>query len=217
MVMRPLLFGLGLVVLLPMSASETVVEEYPLQVVNPEQLPASLPATISRLPGRYIFKPHIGRLADGSTVMFAVHTHPEEIYPSQNVDRPFRSLTTHPVMYRSDDEGLNWGRGRHVKEMIGGHEPSVTVVDDVLFVVTSIHGSGWFPSPYAERDHAYVVIHRSEDGGQTFTNTIFDREVTGAGIDERIDTTRNILQLPDDGLWLGLAIGSRHRAVAIVR
>ena len=217
MVMRPLLFGLGLVVLLPMSASETVVEEYPLQVVNPEQLPASLPATISRLPGRYIFKPHIGRLADGSTVMFAVHTHPEEIYPSQNVDRPFRSLTTHPVMYRSDDERLNWGRGRHVKEMIGGHEPSVTVVDDVLFVVTSIHGSGWFPSPYAERDHAYVVIHRSEDGGQTFTNTIFDREVTGAGIDERIDTTRNILQLPDDGLWLGLAIGSRHRAVAIVR
>lgn len=199
--------------ILTRSASETVVEDYPLPVINPAQLPESLPATISRLAGRYIFKPHIGRLEDGQIVMFADHTHPEEIFTSQNVDRPSRSLTTHAVLYRSNDEGLNWARGRHVPEMIGGHEPSVTVVDEVLFVITSIHGSGWYPSPYAERDHSYVVIHRSGDGGRTFTNTIFDREVTGAGVDERIDTTRNILQLPDGRLWMGLAIGARHRAV----
>ena len=211
--MRGLLILVGIGVFLPLPASETVVENYDVRVINAEQLPESLPATISRLAGRYIFKPHIGRLADGQMVMFADHTHPEEIYTSQNVDRPSRSLTTHAVLYRSDDEGLNWQRGRHVPEMIGGHEPSVTIVDDVLFVITSIHGSGWFPSPYAERDHSYVVIHRSEDGGRTFTNTIFDREVTGAGDDVRIDTTRNILQLADGRLWMGLAVGSRHRAV----
>ena len=211
--MRLLIIWVGVAVMSPLFASETVVEDYPLQVVNPERLPELLPATISRLAGRYIFKPHIGRLDDGQIVMFADHTHPEEIYTSQNVDGPSRSLTTHAVLYRSNDEGLHWERGRHVPEMIGGHEPSVTIVDDVLFVVTNIHGSGWFPSPYAERDHSYVVIHRSVDGGRTFTNTIFDREVTGAGIDERIDTTRNILQLPDGRLWMGLALGTRHQAV----
>lgn len=210
--MRPLLIMLSLAVLTPLPASETVVEDYPLRVVNAERLPDVLPATISRLPGRYNFKPHLGRMADGQLVMFADHTHPEEVHHSQNVEEPSRSLTTHAVMYQSDDEGLHWGRGRHVREMIGGHEPSVTIVDEVLFVITSVHGSGWFPSPYAERDHTYVVIHRSVDGGRTFTNTIFDRAVTGAGVDERIDTTRNILRLPDGRLWLGLAVGSRHRA-----
>jgi hypothetical protein len=211
--MRLLIIVVGLVAWLPMWASATVVEDYPLQVVKPERLPESLPATISRVAGRYVFKPHIGRLADGEMVMFADHTHPEEIYTSHDVELPSRSLTTHAVIYRSEDEGLKWGRGRHVREMIGGHEPSVTVVDDVLFVITSVHGSGWFPSPYAERDHSYVVIHRSVDGGRTFTNTIFDRAVTGAADDERIDTTRNILQLPDGRLWLGVAVGARHRAV----
>ncbi len=211
--MRPLIILVGLAALSPISASETGVEDCPLQVVNPKRLPAFLPATISRVAGRYVFKPHIGRLADGQMVMFADHTHPEEIYTSQNVDRPSRSLTTHAVLYRSNDEGLHWERGRHVPEMIGGHEPSVTIVDDVLFVITTVHGSGWFPSPYAERDHPYVIIHRSEDDGKTFTNTIFNREVTRAGDDERVDTTRNILQLPDGRLWLGFAVGSRHPAV----
>lgn len=211
--MRSLLVLAAMTVAMPLVASDTTVEDYPLLVVNPARLPASLPATISRLPGRYNFKPHIGRLADGRLVMFADHTHAEEIHTSQNVEHPSRSLTTHAVIYHSEDEGLHWSRGRHVREMIGGHEPSVTVVEDVLFVITSVHGSGWFPSPYAERDHTYVVVSRSMDGGATFTNTIFDRARTGAGVDERIDTTRNILQLPDGRLWLGLAVGSRHRAV----
>lgn len=205
-----MLVSLG--VCLPMPASETVVEDYDVRVINAEQLPELLPATISRLAGRYIFKPHIGRLDDGQLVMFADHTHPEEIYTSQNVDRTSRSLTTHAVIYRSDDEGLTWSRGLHVKELIGGHEPSISIFGGVLFVQTTIHGSGWFPSPYAERDHSYVVIARSEDGGRTFTNTIFDREVTGAGVDEHIDTTRNILQLPDGRLWVGFGLGARHRS-----
>lgn len=209
--MRELFILVGLVTFLPIWASDTVVENYDVRIINSERLPESLPATISRLAGRYIFKPHIGRLDDGQLVMFADHTHPEEIYTSQNVDEPSRSLTTHAVMYRSDDDGLTWNRGRHVKELLGGHEPSVSIIDGVLFVQTTIHGSGWFPSPYAERDHSYVVIARSEDGGKTFTNTIFDREVTGAGTDERIDCTRNILQLPDGRLWVGFGLGSRHR------
>lgn len=189
------------------------MEPYDLPVINPARLGPSLPATISRLPGRYDFKPHIGRLPDGEIVMFVAHTHSEEVYTSQNVAPPARSLTAHVVLYRSKDDGRTWGRGRHVRELMGGHEPSVSIIDGVLFVVVSIHGSGWFPDPHSERDHSYVVIARSVDGGESFTTRILDRAVTGASEEERIDCTRNILQLSDDCLWMGLGIGARHKVV----
>lgn len=187
------------------------MESYDLPVIHPSRLPALLPATISRLPGRYDFKPHIGRLPNGEMVLFVAHTHSEEVFTSQNVDPPARSLTSHVVLYRSKDDGRTWERGRHVKELMGGHEPSVSIIDGVLFVLITIHGSGWFPDPYAERDHPYIVLARSEDGGDSFKTTILDQGITGAGETERIDCTRNILQMPDGCLWLGLGIGARHK------
>ncbi|MCF7688296.1 MAG: glycoside hydrolase [Cephaloticoccus sp.] len=188
------------------------VEPYDVRVINPVRLAASLPATISRLPGRYNFKPHIGRLPNGEIVMFVTHTHSEEIFTSQNADLPARSLTTHVVLYRSKDDGRTWERGRHVRELIGGHEPSVSIIDGVLFVKVDIHGSGWFPDPHAERDHSYTVIARSVDGGESFRTTILDRMATGAAADERIDCSRNILKLTDGRLWFGVGIGARHRS-----
>ncbi len=194
------------------QVSATEVEPYDVRVINPVRLAPTLPATISRLPGRYNFKPHIERLPDGRIVMFVAHTHSEELHTSQNVDLPHRSLTAHVVMYQSTDEGKTWGRGRHVKELIGGHEPSVSIIDGVLLVQVHIHGSGGFPDPYAERDHSYVVIARSEDGGETFTTTILDRAATGAAEGERIETARNIIKLSDGRLWFGIGVGLRHRA-----
>lgn len=186
-------------------------QPYEIPVARPDQLPRRLPGAITRLPGRYNFKPHIGRLADGELVMFVAHTHSEEIFTSQGVDTPSRSLSSHVVMYRSTDEGETWGRGRHVPELMGGHEPSVTVIDGVLFVKIQVHGSGGYPDPYAQRDHTYAVVARSDDGGQTFTTTILDRELTGAAEGDTIETARNILQLGDGRLWLGVGVGSRHR------
>ncbi|MEZ5278400.1 MAG: sialidase family protein [Opitutaceae bacterium] len=188
------------------------MEPYELSVINPTRLPSSLPGRISRLPGRYNFKPHIGRLPNGEIVMFVAHSHSEEVHTSRNVEPPARSLSSHVVLYRSTDDGKTWGRGRHVRELMGGHEPSVSVIGGVLFVLITVHGSGWFPDPYAARDHAYVVVARSEDGGASFSTTILDRAVTGAGENERIDCTRNILRLSDGRLWLGLGLGARHKA-----
>jgi len=187
-------------------------ERYDVRVINPVRLAPTLFATISRLPGRYNFKPHIGLMPGGAIVMFVAHSHSEEIFTSQNVDHPARSLTSHVVMYRSSDGGKTWGRGRHVKELLGGHEPSVSIIDGVLFVQIHIHGSGGFPDPYAERDHSYVLIARSENGGESFATTILDRTVTGAVKDERIETARNIIKLSDGRLWFGVGVGSRHRA-----
>ena len=186
--------------------------DYPLPVVCPDQLPASLRGRITRLPGRYDFKPHIGRLPGGELVMFVAHTHSEEIVTSPNVAAPSRSLASHVVLYRSTDGGVTWGRGRHVRELMGGHEPSVSVIDDVLFVKVQIHGAGGYPDPYARRDHSYAVVARSEDGGDTFDTTLFDRERIGADADERIEMSRNIVQLADERLLMGIGVGKRHRA-----
>ncbi|MEZ5414604.1 MAG: sialidase family protein [Opitutaceae bacterium] len=186
-------------------------EPYAVRVINPVRLAPAMPATISRLPGRYNFKPHIGRLPNGEIVMFVAHTHSEEIFTSENAGDASRSLTSHVVLYRSRDDGKTWGRGRHVRELVGGHEPSVSIIDGVLFVKVDVHGSGSFPDPHAERDHSYTVIARSVDGGASFTTTLIDRLATGAGVNERIDCSRNILKLPDGRLWLGVGVGARHR------
>jgi hypothetical protein len=191
---------------------KNLFESCDLPVIQPARLSPSLPATITRLPGRYDFKPHIGRLPDGVLVMFVAHTHSEEIFTSHNVEFPSRSLTSHVVLYKSTDDGKTWGRGRHIRELLGGHEPSVSVIDGVLFVKTTIHGSGFFPDPHAERDHTYVVIARSEDGGESFATTILDRRSTGAADGERIEISRNIHQLPDGRLFLGVGVGARHKA-----
>jgi len=95
---------------------------------------------------------------------------------------------------------------------MGGHEPSVSVINGILFVKIQIHGSGTYPDPYAARDHTYTVIARSGDGGESFTTTILDRACTGAADRERIETSRNISQLPDGRLYLGVGVGARHRA-----
>lgn len=188
------------------------MEPYSLPVIHPEHLPPSLPASITRLPGRYNFKPHIGLLPDGDLVMFVAHTHSEEVFTSQNVELPARSLASHVVLYRSADGGKTWGRGRHVPELVGGHEPSVSVVDGILLVKTMVHGDGWYPDPYARRDHSYAVIARSEDGGETFETALIDRAFTGAAADEVIETTRTIHRLPDGRLLLGVGIGARQKA-----
>lgn len=188
------------------------MESCDLRVVQPRDLPATLPATITRLPGRYNFKPHIGRLANGDIVMFVAHTHAEELCTSAGVEAPARSLTSHVVMYRSTDEGRSWGQGRHIRELIGGHEPSVSVIDGVLFVKAMIHGDGWFPDPHAQRDHSYAVVVRSTDHGESFTSTVFDETAVGAARGGRIETSRNIHQLPDGRLYLGVGVGQRHRA-----
>lgn len=90
-------------------------------------------------------------LPDSEILMFLSHTHPEEAVTGG-------SLAVHPVTYRSADGGRSWTDGRHVPEMIGAHEPAITVIDDVVFVTTHFYPP---PSnaPYAGRDHAYCIIY----------------------------------------------------------
>ncbi len=188
-------------------------ETYPVEVKNPARLPARLDATCTRLSGRYDFKPHIGLLPDGELLMFVAHAHAEEKVTTHSATEAPRALTSHVVLYRSKDGGITWGQGRHVRELMSGHEPSVSVIDGVVFVIVHLHGSGHFPDPYAERDHSYWVIARSTDGGATFERTILDETFLGAKRGQRIDGSRNILKLRDGRLYTIFGAGNAHRGV----
>jgi hypothetical protein len=184
-----------------------------LDIKHPSVLTEPIEANLSELPGNYNFKPHIGLLENGDIIMFTAHAHAEETVTAHNVPAGARSLTTHVVMYKSPDGGITWSGGRHIPELMCGHEPSVSVIDGIVFVTVSIHGSGYFPDPHAKRDHTYSLIARSTDNGETFTTTIFDRDRCETENHERIDHSRNIIKLTDRRLYFGLGLGARHRSV----
>lgn len=185
---------------------------YALKVANPEQLPSALKGSITRLEGNFNFKPHVGVLANGEIVMFVAHGHAEEKITSHNAVQSERALSSHVVMYRSSDDGKTWSVGRHIRELLSGHEPSVSIFGNTLFVKVQSHGGGWYPDPYAERDHVYAVLARSENGGETFDRFIIDAEFTGAKKDDVIDCAREIIQLKDGRLYMAIGVGNTHRA-----
>jgi hypothetical protein len=188
------------------------MESYPVRTVNPVQLPNTLEGSISRLKGNYNFKPHIGILANGEIVMFVAHSHGEEKITCHTAMNSERGLSSHVVIYRSSDGGKTWSTGRHVPELISGHEPSVSVFGDLLFAKVQIHGSGGYPDPYAERNHVYAILARSEDGGRSFSRFYVDRAFTGAKEGDVIDCSRNIIRLEDGRLYMGIGVGKNHRA-----
>ena len=188
-------------------------EPYPVAVKNPVRLQPRLEATCTRLAGEYNFKPHIEQLPNGELLLFVAHAHAEEVVTTHTATDAPRALTSHVVLYRSGDGGKTWGQGRHVRELMSGHEPSVSVLDGVVFVIVHIHGSGQYPDPYAERDHSYWVIARSDDGGHTFERTILDETFLRAGRGQRMDGSRNLIQLKDGRLFTLFGAGSAHRGL----
>ena len=172
------------------------MNDHRLQVVSPCALPPSLDAELVELEGSYNFKPHIGQLPDGELLMFVTHTHAEERVTGG-------TLSVHAVQYRSADGGRSWGEGRHVLEMIGAHEPAVTVIGGIVFVTTHFYRSPG-NDPHTRRDHAFCVVYRSEDGGHTFDPF----EVTGATLGRPDDglgqTSRNLIELPGGRILFGV-------------
>ena len=180
---------------------ERVMSENSLQVVNNKALSPRIPAELVELEGNYNFKPYIAELPDGEILMSLSHTHDEEAVTGG-------TLTVHPVTYRSADGGRTWGGGRHVPEMVGGHEPAVTVIDGVVFV-TAHFGKPPRNDPIAGHDHFYNVIYRSEDAGRTFEALDITAEFLGDPDEDQAESTRNLLRLRDGRIILGVDCGMR--------
>jgi hypothetical protein len=172
-----------------------------LPVKNPQYLPSSLPSELIELPGDQNFKPSIAAFDDGELLLYCSHHHTED--PATD-----GKLTIHPVLFRSTDGGRTWSRGRHIPELVGAHEPYVTIIDGVVFVTTH-----FYPRPkhdaFAGADHAYCGIFRSLDRGETYEAFRVDGQTLGSGDLAVNQTSRNIFQLADGRLMFCVDHGAR--------
>ena len=186
------------------------MEKYNINVINNSVLPEIINGRITRLEGNYNFKPYIGLLANGEIIMFVAHAHSEEKITTHTAKNSPRAMTSHVVMYKSSDGGSTWSWGRHIREMVGGHEPSVSVIDANIFVLCHYQGDGGYPDSFAERLYPYSMIFKSTDGGISFSKLYIDMEFTNTTAEERLYVGRNVVKLSDGRLFFGICAGNRQ-------
>ena len=160
-----------------------------IHVLNPKVLSvSSLPAERTAIgkPGDY--KPCVARLPSGELLLVAFHQ-------NQLGGGKVREET---ILFRSADGGLTWSE-RQVLDVLG-REPYLTVLGDGTVFIT-VHLLAQDVRNKDGYTHSYV--HRSADGGRTWTTTRIGPE----GFAPRAETltTRNVLELSDGTLLLGVA------------
>lgn len=166
-----------------------------LRVINPVHLPAELPCERHplRSGARLGYKPNAVELSTGELLLANFHTH-YETYDDG-------SMCEHIVLHRSADGGRTW-RSRHV-DHLWGREPYLTrLCDDVLIITTHFLE----PDVRNRSGHTTVYLHRSDDGGQTWTSAHLDVGM----IPEEVPytyTSRNIVELADGTCILGVGCG----------
>lgn len=166
-----------------------------IRVINPRQLPASLPcARVPLAPGaRLGYKPNVVQLGTGELVLANFHSH-NEVYGDG-------SLCEHLVLHRSPDNGATWTSRHH--DHLWGREPFLNVfAGDVLLITTHFLTE----DVRNQTGHVTVYLHRSADGGCSWSSDHI-------GVDRIPDpvsytyTTRNIIELSDGSYLMGVGCG----------
>ena len=164
------------------------MEEFSMEVRNICNLPEE------RLPGARValgdpddYKPCIARLPSGELVIVAFQSLAVE---ANRVREP-------EILFRSADDGKSWSTGS-VLEGLLGREPYLTVLDDGTLLMT-VHFLGI--DTLNPDGYTYSLVHRSIDGGYTWSTTR-PQPPSLAGMPYWL--TRNILQLADGSLLLGI-------------
>ena len=181
------------------------MENYYLKVINPEKIGTDkLPAELIELEGKGNYKPNIGIMPDGELVLFALHQHFED--PAMG-----GAYTTHSVMYKSQDDGRTWAKGRHMRFF--GHEPSITIIDGVIFVLTHfLSNEDYAWETMADEDYTYDMLYRSTDCGNTWQDIPLKYEMFDGADKANMAYTRNIFKLADGRLFLGITVGAKDYA-----
>ena len=174
-----------------------------IEVKNPKTLTATeIPAERIGLgqPGNY--KPCIVRLPSGELLVVAFR--PLDLGDGKSGETP--------VLFRSDDDGRSWSPGE-IRTDVLGREPYLIVLSDGTVLMTGMLGHdarntlGYFPS----------YVHRSEDAGRTWTALKIGDEILpppeerGRYKGNETCTTRNILELVDGSLVMGVSVYGMRR------
>ena len=169
-----------------------------IRVIHPRQLPAAIPcARIPLMPGaRMGYKPNVVQLDTGELVLANFHMH-YEVYGDG-------STCEHLVLHRSRDGGVTW-TSKHF-DHLWGREPFLNAfADDVLLITTHFLAA----DVRNDTGHVTVYLHRSADGGRTWTSD----HIGVDRIPEEVAytyTTRNILELKDGSYVMGVGCGHGH-------
>ena len=162
-----------------------------LDVRNPKTLPAKIPCERVGLGKQGDYKPCIARLPDGELLVVAFDA-------AKRVDgKPQEDM----LLWRSTDGGRTWTPRTVIPPL--GREPYFSVLGDGTLFIT-VH---FLKQDVRNRKgYVYSLLHRSTDGGRTWQSTeIGWEDVPGAPEKTTIVTSRNVLELADGTLILGVA------------
>lgn len=180
----------GLLVFGGPCRAETAAE--PISVVAPKTLSAApVPAERAPIGVPDDYKPCIVRLSTGELLVVAFHQHKVD-------EKKVREVM---LFFRSKDEGRTWSEGE-TPDLLG-REPYFTQLPDGTLLIT-VH--------LLEQDarnslgYTHSSVHRSLDQGVTWETTrIAAEDVPGATDKSWILTSRNILELENGTLVLGVS------------
>jgi hypothetical protein len=107
------------------------------------------------------------------------------------------------ILFRSTDGGRTWSDSRNLN--LPGREPYFTILSDGTMLMTA-HLLA--QDVRNEWGYCSVFVHRSTDGGQTWQSIRFPgEELPGWEPGEVTCSSRNVLELADGSLILGMATG----------
>lgn len=162
---------------------------------NAVEIRNASPRIPSRIPAERIpigetgdYKPNIARMPDGALLLTAFHT---------NSDKKPTDCREDILLFRSGDGGQSWSPADNLGRRVNllGREPYLTVLRDGTILITC-----HFLQDEQRSDLNYTAnfVHRSADGGQTWTTVEVRSDQMPAGT--QYGTTRNVLELADGTL-----------------
>ena len=176
-----------------------------IQVINPVELSVDwLPA--ERIPVGEVgdYKPCIAKLSNGELLLTMFYPH----YlagvwwrgPTEPIQRAYREDI---ILYRSLDGGRIWSE-RRIPGLFG-REPYLTVLrDGTIFITAHFLTADWRNT----ENCVYSYLHRSTDNGRNWSSiSITGEDLPGYGPKSgiRVNTSRNVLELADGTLLLGIS------------
>ncbi|MFO0878173.1 MAG: DUF1501 domain-containing protein [Gemmataceae bacterium] len=157
-------------------------------IANPQRLSAD-PIPVERAPLGEAddYKPCIAQLPSGELLLTAFHQH----------KRDGNKVMEQTLLFRSKDGGKSWSKAEKLDLL--GREPYLTVLKDGTIFIT-----GHLLANDVRNKWGYTCgfLHRSTDGGKSWESIRVESE----GIKPKASnhTTRNVLQLADGTLLLGV-------------